>query len=149
METTRGPSGGAPARELAPTGLVTAAGYVAEGAPSYARAFQAVVNVEVEPRATVPRRAPEAPARADRLWLEHARAASVIDEEECFLVRGADRDWVRVRLTAHTALSAALPPNGGGMIIAMSPDGRRLCALTEEDEDYWIVVHDFEHRPTD
>ncbi|MEU9163528.1 hypothetical protein AB0D29_25090 [Streptomyces sp. NPDC048424] len=147
MEPRREPSTGTPARELAPAGLATAAGYAAEGAPSYARAFQVVVNVEVEPRATVPRRAPEASARADRLWLEHARAAAVIDEEGCFLVRGADQDWVRVRLTARTALSAALPPNGGGMIIAMSPDGRRLCALTEEDEDYWIVVHDFHaHR---
>ncbi|MFD9369884.1 hypothetical protein ACFWA6_19620 [Streptomyces sp. NPDC060020] len=148
MGTTREQSGGAPAPGLAPAGLETAAGCAPAGAPSYARAFQVVVNVEVEPRATVPRRAPEAAAEADRLWLEHARAAAVIDEEDVFLVHGADRDWVRVRRTAHTALSAALPPNGGGMIIAMSPDGRRLCALTEEDEDYWIVVHEFEPRPT-
>ncbi|MFE6768777.1 hypothetical protein ACFVFD_07350 [Streptomyces fimicarius] len=137
-------SGRAPAPQLAKAGLEVLAQGVAEELPSYARAFKAVVNVEVVPRATVAR---SAPAEADRLWLEHARTAAVIDGEGCFLVRGADRDWVRVRLTPHTALSAALVPGAGSMVIAMSPDGRRLCALTEEDDDYWIVVHRFEDRP--
>ncbi|WP_374776202.1 hypothetical protein OG756_28990 [Streptomyces sp. NBC_01310] len=125
-------------------GLEVVAGDVGEAVPSYAQAFQVVVNIEVKPVATVPRRTPGASEEADRLWLEHARTAAVIDDEGCFLVRGADRDWVRVRRTAHTALSAALVPGAGSMVIAMSPDGRRLCALTEEDDDYWIVVHHFE-----
>ncbi|MFJ3326257.1 hypothetical protein ACIPMT_17615 [Streptomyces griseus] len=77
----------------------------------------------------------------------YARTAAVIDGEGCFLVRGADRDWVRVRLTPHTALSTALVPGAGSLVIAMSSDGRRLCALTEEDDDYWIVVHRFDDRP--
>lgn len=140
-------SGSAPAPQLAKARLEAVAQGVAEELPSYARAFKAVVNVEVAPRATVARSAPGATAEADRLWLEHARAAAVIDDEGCFLVRGADRDWVRVRRTSHTALSAALVPGAGSMVIAMSPDGRRLCALTEEDDDYWIVVHHFEDRP--
>nr|WSW43232.1 hypothetical protein OG296_08895 [Streptomyces sp. NBC_01001] len=140
-------SGNAPAPQLAKAGLEVVAKGVAEGLPSYARAFKAVVNVEVAPQATVARTDPGALQEADRLWLEHARAAAVIDDEGCFLVRGADRDWVRVRRTAHTALSAALVPGAGSMVIAMSPDGRRLCALTEEDDDYWIVVHHFDDRP--
>ncbi|MGW1771808.1 hypothetical protein [Streptomyces sp. NPDC002104] len=140
-------SGSAPAPQLAKAGLEVVAQGVAEGLPSYARAFKAVVNVEVAPQATVARSGPGALAEADRLWLEHARTAAVIDGEGCFLVRGADRDWVRVRRTSHTALSAALVPGAGSMVIAMSPDGRRLCALTEEDDDYWIVVHRFEDRP--
>lgn len=140
-------SGRAPAPQLAKAGLEVLAQGVAEELPSYARAFKAVVNVEVVPRATVARSAAGAPAEADRLWLEHARAAAVIDGEGRFLVRGADRDWVRVRLTPRTALSAALVPGACSMVIAMSPDGRRLCALTEEDDDYWIVVHRFEDRP--
>ncbi|MFJ4863755.1 hypothetical protein [Streptomyces sp. NPDC088748] len=142
-----GKGAGAPAPQLAAAGLEVVARDVAEGLPPYARAFKAVVNVEVAPQATVPRTAPGALQEADRLWLEHARAAAVIDDEGCFLVRGADRDWVVVRRTAHTALSAALVPGAGSMVIAMSPDGRRLCALTEEDDDYWIVVHHFEGRP--
>ncbi|MGW7437811.1 hypothetical protein [Streptomyces sp. NPDC054849] len=140
-------SGSAPAPQPAKAGLEVVAQGVAEGLPSYARAFKAVVNVEVPPRAAVARTAPGALQEADRLWLEHARTAAVIDDEDCFLVRGADRDWVRVRRTAHTALSAALVPGAGSMVIAMSPDGRRLCALTEEDDDYWIVVHHFEDGP--
>lgn len=140
-------SGGAPAPRLAKAGLEVLAQGVAEELPSYARAFKAVVNFEVVPRATVACSAPGAPAEADRLWLEQARTAAVIDDEGCFLVRGADRDWVRVRLTPHTALSAALVPGAGSMVIAMSPDGRRLCALTDEDDDYWIVVHRFGDRP--
>ncbi|MFJ4775343.1 hypothetical protein [Streptomyces sp. NPDC088762] len=140
-------SAGAPAPQLAKAGLEAVAGHAGEEVPSYARAFKAVVNVEVKPVATVPRTAPGALQEADRLWREHARAAGVIDGEGCFLVRGADRDWVRVRGTAHTALSAALVPGAGSMVIAMSPDGRRLCALTEEDDDYWIVVHHFEDGP--
>lgn len=136
----------APAPQLAKAGLEVLGQGVTEGLPSYARAFQAVVNVEVVPRAIVARSAPGASAEADRLWLEHARTAAVIDDEDCFLVRGADRDWVPVRRTARTALSAALVPGAGSVVIAMSPDGRRLCALTEEDDDYWIVVHRFEDR---
>ncbi|MCX4783518.1 hypothetical protein [Streptomyces sp. NBC_01264] len=140
-------SGSAPAPQLAKAGLETVAQGIAEGLPSYARAFQVVVNIEVVPLATVPRSAPGALVEADRLWLEHARNAAVIDGEGCFLVQGAGRDWVRVRRTSRTALSAALAPGAGSMVIAMSPDGRRLCALTEEDDDYWIVVHRFEDRP--
>ncbi|WP_103534009.1 hypothetical protein [Streptomyces sp. SM11] len=140
-------SGSAPAPQPAKAGLEVVAQGVAEGLPSYARAFKAVANVEVAPRATVARSAPEALVEADRLWLEHARTAAVIDGEGCFLVRGADRDWVRVRRTSHTVLFAALVPGAGSMVIAMSPDGRRLCAHTEEDDDYWIVVHRFEDRP--
>ncbi|MFE6835950.1 hypothetical protein ACFVFI_14130 [Streptomyces sp. NPDC057705] len=141
------PSGSAPAPLAAKAGLEVVIHVVAEGLPSYARAFKAVVNVEVAPRAIVARTAPGALQEADRLWLEHARTAAVFDNEGSFLVRGADRDWVRVRRTAHTALSAALEPGAGSVVIAMSPDGRRLCALTEEDDDYWIVVHHFEDRP--
>ncbi|MFI1781751.1 hypothetical protein [Streptomyces rubiginosohelvolus] len=137
----------APAPQLAKAGLEVLGEGVADELPSYEQAFKAVVNVEVAPRATVARSAPGASAEADRLWLEHARTAAVIDDEGCFLIRGAGRDWVRVRRTAHTALSAALVPGAGSMVIAMSPDGRRLCALTEEDDDYWIVVHRFEDRP--
>ncbi|MFK0189027.1 hypothetical protein ACIQV1_32950 [Streptomyces rubiginosohelvolus] len=137
----------APAPQLAKAGLEVLGQGVTEGLPSYARAFRAVVNVEVVPQAIVACSAPGASAEADRLWLEHARTAAVIDDEDCFLVRGADRGWVRVRRTAHTALSAALVPAAGSVVIAMSPDGRRLCALTEEDDDYWIVVHRFEDRP--
>lgn len=139
-------SGGASAPLPAKAGLEVVARGVADELPSYAQAFQAVVNVEVAPRATVARSAPGASAEADRLWLEHARTAAVIDDEGCFLVRGAGRDWVRVRRTAHTALSAALVPGAGSMVVAISPDCRRLCALTEEDDDYWIVVHRFEDR---
>ncbi|WTC92074.1 metallophosphoesterase [Streptomyces griseus] len=140
-------SGGAPAPQPAKAGLEVVAQGVAEELPSYARAFKAVVNVEVVPRATVARSAPGASAEADRLWLEHAWTAAVINGEGCFLVRGADRDWVPVRLTPHTALSTALVPGAGSLVIAMSPDGRRLCALTEEDDDYWIVVHRFDDTP--
>ncbi|MFF2227561.1 hypothetical protein ACFVV7_30095 [Streptomyces globisporus] len=136
----------APAPQPAKAGLEVLGQGVTEGLPSYARAFQAVVNVEVVPQAIVACSAPGAPAEADRLWLEHARTAAVIDDEGCFLVRGADRGWVRVRRTTHTTLSAALVPGAGSVVIAMSPDGRRLCALTEEDDDYWIVVHRFEDR---
>ncbi|MBK3557100.1 hypothetical protein JHN55_11275 [Streptomyces sp. MBT56] len=136
----------APAPQLAKAGLEVLGQGVTEGLPSYARAFQAVVNAEVVPRVIVACSAPGASAEADRLWLEHARSAAVIDDDDCFLVRGADRGWVRVRRTAHTALSAALVPGAGSVVIAMSPDGRRLCALTEEDDDYWIVVHRFEDR---
>ncbi|MDJ1640162.1 hypothetical protein [Streptomyces pakalii] len=139
-------SGVARAPLPAKAGLEVVAQGVVDELPSYAQAFKAVVNVEVAPRATVARSAPGASAEADRLWLEHARTAAVIDDAGCFLVRGADRDWVRVRRTEHTALSAALLPGAGSMVIAMSPDGRRLCALTEEDDDYWIVVHHFEDR---
>ncbi|MFJ7159045.1 hypothetical protein ACIQUQ_29435 [Streptomyces sp. NPDC101118] len=141
---TSKPAGGEPAPRIAKARLEAVAADVPEGLPPYAQAFTAVVNVEVVPVARVSRAGTGATAAADRLWLEHARAEAVLDDQDRFLVHGADRDWVQVRLTADTALSAALPPGTGSMAIAMSTDGRRLCALTEEDDEYWIVVHRFD-----
>ncbi|MET9105452.1 hypothetical protein [Streptomyces zhihengii] len=57
---------------------------------------------------------------------------------------GSAVGWVRVRERVGSGLpSRVAAVTGSPEFIAVSTDGRRLCAASVEDAEYWIVVHGF------
>ncbi|MFG2114561.1 colicin immunity domain-containing protein [Streptomyces sp. NPDC048718] len=116
--------------------------------PSPLRALKTVVGYEVRPTATVPLSRPDALREVDRLWLLHAEQNGLFDVDGSFLLglfgaeAGPTRSrWAVLRWLPGTGLASALAePHQGLDFLAMSPDGRVVCAVNEEEYDYWIIV---------
>ncbi|MFF9364140.1 hypothetical protein [Streptomyces griseoluteus] len=112
-------------------------------------AFYAVNGVDVEPVASVPFSSSGAMGELSRLWHTQSSVLPLCDEDGDFLIMppgagGSKVGWVKVKDQVGIDLPARIANvTGSPEFIAISPDGRRLCAVTVEDDEYWVVVHKF------
>lgn len=115
----------------------------------YGPLFTLSTGVEVDPVATVPISSPGAAAALDEKWHLHASEISLYDDKGDFLILppvsgGSGLGWVRVRDTVGTQLPSRIAEvTGSPEFVAVSTDGRRLCAASVEEYDYWVVLHEF------
>ncbi|WP_234315388.1 hypothetical protein [Streptomyces globisporus] len=122
--------------------------------PDVHRAHLAWAGYEVKPTATVGHARPDAAAELDRRWDSLATSAQLMADngEFCMLVpvRGCfEIGWVRMRdLVGVDLPSRILAGAGHEEFVAVSVDGRTMCAVSDEEYDKWIIVHRFdeEHR---
>jgi hypothetical protein len=118
-------------------------------APPVLSAIYAVNSIEVMPVATVPISSPGAVGDLDAQWHFHASNVSIYDENGEFLIlppvsRGNEIGWVRVKETVGSNLpSRVAEVTGSPEFLAVSVDGRHLCATSVEEYDYWVVLHAF------
>jgi hypothetical protein len=119
-----------------------------EGPPVNA-ALYAVNGVDVQPVVKVSDSAPHALEELSREWHRRSGGARLYSSSGDFLLMppgsgGSKVGWVRVRdrvgadLPSRVAAATGVPE-----FIAVSVDGHHLCASTVEDDDYWVVVHEF------
>lgn len=119
------------------------------GVPGTSEAWRKVVNIETEPAARVSQSLPDALSEVDRQWLAQAERESLFAEDGSFLISVAgpgafEAGWVRVRWPGNARLASTLVQDEGSLeFVAMSTDGRVLCAVTTEEYDFWIVTHVF------
>ncbi|WP_344026366.1 hypothetical protein [Streptomyces luteireticuli] len=109
----------------------------------------AVASMETHPVATVSQEDPNAMEEVDRQWRFHASTVSLMGADGEFLMSVAGRGsrevgWLPVKWSKDSKLAATLRCDGDPEFVAMSMDGRFLCAVTTEEYDYWIVVHRFD-----
>lgn len=119
--------------------------------PAVDAALHAVNGIEVRPVAEVSDAEPRALEKLSGEWHRRAETARLFTERGDFLLLapgsgGSKVGWVRV--TVRAGIGENLPSRvatatGTPEFIAVSVDGRRLCACTAEDDDYWVVVHEF------
>ncbi|MFF9062409.1 hypothetical protein ACF09K_27510 [Streptomyces sp. NPDC014882] len=127
-------------------------GGVAHGGPPVDAALHAVNGFEVEPVATVPASTPHAAGELDAAWHHHAAQASLRTEDGEFLVLppmpgGSGVGWIRVKDRGGENLPSRVSDvTGSPEFMAASVEGRRLCAVSVEEVDYWVVVHEFPVR---
>ncbi len=120
--------------------------------PTVMTAIHAVTGIDVKPAERVPDSAPDAATRLDSRWQELASEVGLRDASGEFLVipsggGGTSVGWVRVTdLSPRPLPSRVAAVTGSPEFVALSLDGRRLCAVTEEEDEYWIIVHTFD-RP--
>ncbi|CAL9640959.1 hypothetical protein SUDANB120_06343 (plasmid) [Streptomyces sp. enrichment culture] len=130
-------------------GLIRSAGLAVDGVhgntpgPSVETAWRAMAGFTVEPSATFP-------LAADRrgvhdLWLAHARRSGVIAGDGTFLVtavalRSADTGWIRARLTDTADVARLVDDQQRIEFIARSASGDRICGITAEEYDYWLIT---------
>ncbi|WP_244336578.1 colicin immunity domain-containing protein [Streptomyces seoulensis] len=115
-------------------------------APPVQSAFYAVNGVEVEPAASVPFSSVDAMGELGRRWHSQSSHLPLYNEDAEFLIMppgsgGSKVGWVRVRDQVGADLPARVAQvTGSPEFIAVSLDGFRLCAVSVEDDDYWVVV---------
>ncbi|WP_369145224.1 hypothetical protein [Streptomyces sp. R44] len=117
--------------------------------PEARRAHFAFAGYEVKPTTTVSHARPDAATELDRRWNALAMSAHLVDEdgEFCMLVPGNgcfERGWVRIKDPVGVDLpSRILAGAGHPEFLAVSVDGRTMCAVSDEEYDKWIIVHHF------
>ncbi|MCM2413119.1 hypothetical protein [Streptomyces sp. RKAG290] len=114
--------------------------------PAVLTAIHAVTGVEVKPSATIPESRADVMAELDRQWLaETTRLPLVSGAGELLIVPpgrgGSAVGWVLVKDSVGTGLpSRVAGATGSPEFLALSVDGRHLCAVTSEDDELWIVT---------
>lgn len=115
-------------------------------APMPVTAIHYVTGVEVEPTSSIEKTGPAALVEVDRRWqTEVADRLTASGVGEFFILPpgggGASAGWVRVRVTAGVPLPSRIAAlTGSPEFLSLSGDGSYLCAVTEEDDEYWIFV---------
>ncbi len=111
--------------------------------------MQAVNGGEVKPKYAVPYRSGEVPGDLDTLWHAEADAVSLYTDTGEFLLvlpgPGSSRGgWLCVRDTVGERLPSRIATiTNQPEFIAMSLDGRQVCATSREEYEYWIITHRF------
>ncbi|MFD0072832.1 hypothetical protein ACFVIY_10375 [Streptomyces sp. NPDC127166] len=120
--------------------------------PDVRRAHLAFAGYEVKPTTTVGHAHPDAAAELDRRWNSLTTSARLVDEdgEFCMLVPGRgcfERGWVRIKDPVGADLPSRLLAGAGHEeFLAVSVDGRTMCAVSDEEYDKWIIVHHFDEE---
>ncbi|MCF3182367.1 hypothetical protein IPZ70_20805 [Streptomyces polychromogenes] len=113
--------------------------------PSVETAWRAMAGFGVKPAASFPLKGGF--DEVHQVWLEQAHRANIIDTDGTFLITAvvtgsSEVGWVRVRLTDVADISRLIDDQGRIEFIARSQSGRRICGITAEEYDYWIVSLD-------
>lgn len=121
-------------------GLVVGGPFGDGDRPTATEAFHVTAHIDVVPRARVPKREDGALRRAQDLWLAVAREHGVVSPDGSFLVSaGMKGGWLHAEFTDRTDLSRLADPDGYIEFLARSPDGTRLCALSTEGDEHWVI----------
>ncbi|MFF5635440.1 hypothetical protein [Streptomyces sp. NPDC012825] len=123
-----------------------------DGLPEVLRAHDAARGHRARPEILVQDTHPDAGAELDLLWNTMTTATRLASPEGEFYVvppdpRGHEIGWARVRDRVGTGLpSRVLAATGRAAFLAVSPDGRVLAAVTDEETGRRIVVRDDDWR---
>ncbi|MGW2486749.1 hypothetical protein ACWCV9_05940 [Streptomyces sp. NPDC001606] len=134
-------------------GLRVVEGTVPHDAQPVSTAIYAVTGIAVQPTATVRISSDRAADELDEAWHHHASACALYDDKGEFLILppisgGSEIGWVRVtdpigeRLPSRIASGVGWPE-----FLTISTDGRHLCAVSVEEDEYWVVQHELQSRP--
>jgi len=113
-------------------------------------AVLAVNGIDVTPTAAISAASPQAADELDAAWHRLALRCSLYSADGSFLVLppgsgGSSIGWVAVRDPIGSGLpSRVSAATDSPELVALSVDGKRLCAVTVEDNDYWIVMRTFD-----
>jgi hypothetical protein len=130
-------------------GITVLDGALPSSAPPPLTAVRAVTGGYVQPAVAVPHSAPDLEERIDRNWHAQATRIGLHSGDGRFLLRlsnpGSEaRGWLHVRdEIAERLPSRMASATGCREFIAVSLDGKHLCAVSLEDDEDWIVTHEF------
>ncbi|MEU3480427.1 hypothetical protein ACI2LO_07085 [Streptomyces sp. NPDC033754] len=131
-------------------GLQEVYGEVPEGAPDPKRTSLVATGGFAQPTVTVHHTDPAARDRVDALWHQEADRMSILDRNREFLLLATypgslTRGWIRVRDSLGTRVPSRIAAATGSRdFIAVSLDGKSLCAVSVEEYEDWIITHSFE-----
>ncbi|MFF3849662.1 hypothetical protein [Streptomyces sp. NPDC002328] len=106
-------------------------------------------NAYVEPMMAVPMNASNPVEELGRQWHRVAAGKRLAAEDGRFLILlagpgASGRGWLCVKdLVGSDLPGRLLKVNGSIEFIALSMDGKRVCATREEDDEYWVIFEEF------
>ncbi|MFI7083418.1 hypothetical protein ACIBUR_07425 [Streptomyces anulatus] len=127
-------------------GLQVTGAEIPPTAPSATKAIHMVAGIDVEPTVSIDAAKRDAMEQLDRRWHEKARPALTEPGSGEFFIMppgsgGSTVGWVSVRDIAPSGLPSRIAAaTGTPEFVALSADGMHLCAVTEEEYEYWIIV---------
>jgi hypothetical protein len=130
-------------------GIIVLDGALPSSAPPPLTAVRAVTGAYVQPTVTVPHSAPDLEEIIDRSWREQATRIGLHSDDGRFLMRLSNpsseaRGWLQVRdEVAERLPSRMASATGCREFIVVSLNGKHLCAISLEDDEDWIVTHEF------
>ncbi|MFJ9826800.1 hypothetical protein ACIRSU_20875 [Streptomyces sp. NPDC101160] len=131
---------------IATTGLAVSNDPAPADVPSVSEALRSVANWEVQPTATISLSDPDPLQEVDQQWHNLADLNGLFESDGSFLLSisesgASSLGWAVVKWSPGAQLAPRLARPGEGLdFLAMSRDGKVVCAVTEEEYDYWIVV---------
>ncbi|MFG2495066.1 hypothetical protein ACGFSD_29025 [Streptomyces caniferus] len=135
---------------LTSTGMLIPDQEPTQGIPEATTALHIVNGIEVEPNISISRNSPDSLGSLNHHWKQQSEAAHLYSATGEILVCSpatcpADVGWLRVQdpMRGENIASRLIQAKGSPTFLALSEDGRHLCAISVEDEDYWIVSHEF------
>ncbi|WP_330237865.1 hypothetical protein [Streptomyces sp. NBC_00525] len=114
--------------------------------PAVLTAIHAVTGIEVKPTATIAESHADVMAELDRQWLANTSKLPLVSGAGKLLIvppgpGGSAAGWVLVKDSVRTGLpSRVAGATGSPELLALSVDGRYLCAVTSEEDEFWIVT---------
>ncbi|MEV4784836.1 hypothetical protein AB0K53_05240 [Streptomyces tuirus] len=109
---------------------------------------QQVSSAYAKPLVAVPKDAPNPEEELGRHWHRVAARKRLAAEDGRFLILlagpgASTRGWLCVKDSEGRDLPARLLHGNGSLeFIALSIDGKRICATSEEDDEYWVVYEE-------
>ncbi|MET8580704.1 hypothetical protein ABZX39_07400 [Streptomyces collinus] len=108
-----------------------------------------MTGIEVQPTAVVPVSSSRAGDELDEKWHQRASESSFYGNRGEFLILppvsgGSGIGWVGVIDPIGEHLPSRIAAvTGSPEFLAISHDGRQLCAVSVEDDEYWVLLHKF------
>lgn len=118
-------------------------------APVPRKAILAVTGGYVQPTVRIRHSRTDRFDAVDRHWQEQAKRLHLKTERNDFLLLlsnpgSEERGWLHVQDELSERLASRVhSATGRREFIALSLDGRKLCAVSVEDDEDWIVTHTF------
>jgi hypothetical protein len=115
------------------------------------RAVLAVTGGYVQPVVSVRRESATAMESLDAQWQAFAAPLFASPAEGFLLILGGpgslSEGWFLVRDPIGVHLPSRIASvTGRPEFMALSRNGKNLCAVSVEDDEYWVVTHDFSDR---
>ncbi|MFF4730619.1 hypothetical protein ACFY3M_35905 [Streptomyces mirabilis] len=104
---------------------------------------------------TVHASSPRAADELDEKWHHRASASALYGDKGEFLILpplsgGSEIGWVAVTDPGGEHLPSRIAAvTGSPELLAVSMDGHHLCAASAEEDDYWVVQHEFSDAQSD
>ncbi|WP_329159670.1 hypothetical protein OHB49_10375 [Streptomyces sp. NBC_01717] len=130
-------------------GMLVIEGEIPATAPPPLSAILAVTGFYVQATVSIPQSDSDVEDQVDRHWHEQANRIRLYGDDGKLLLRLSDpsseaRGWIQVKDLVNERLpSRVAMATGYREFIAVSLDGKELCAVSIEDEEDWIVTHHF------
>ncbi|GAA3188423.1 MULTISPECIES: hypothetical protein [Streptomyces] len=116
--------------------------------PSALSGLHAVNGIDTEPTVKIPKCAPTPFHSLDIHWKRQTDRLDLYSEKGEALVCSPffcleDVAWLRFQdpLSGEGLPSRLMRAKASPEFLALSLDGKRLCAISVEDDEYWIVTH--------